>query len=137
MPFVAKYNVYETARLTRFYIVFDVQDRALVRWGSAEAIETERERRRLKRERRVSRLQPPVLMLLRPVRSRKGVVIVGSRAVGTAIVGNAGVVTAGIVAAAGLLVIFAQYPHRDPQFKRAMQEYGREASSASHAYWER
>ena len=94
LPFVAKYNVYGTAKLTRFYVVFDVQDRALERWGSSSAINAEHERRRNIRERRVARLQPPVLMLLRPVRSRKGVVVVGSRAVGAAIIGNMGVTCA-------------------------------------------
>ena len=99
LPFVAKYNVYgETGdhsgppRLTRFYVVYDVQDRALARWGSAQAITDEQERRRRVRERRRARLQPPALMLLRPVRMRKGQVVVGSRAVFTAIVGNLGVV---------------------------------------------
>lgn len=43
------------------------------------------------RERRIARLQPPVLMLLRPVRARKGVVVVGSRAVSAAMMGNLGV----------------------------------------------
>lgn len=32
---VGKFNVYGTPRLTRFYVQFDVQDRALLRWGSA------------------------------------------------------------------------------------------------------
>lgn len=94
LPFVAKYDVYGNARLLRFYVVFDVQDRALARWGSAEAIQKEQERRRLVRERRIARLQPPVLMLLRPVRARKGQVVVGSRAIGAAIVGNLGVTCA-------------------------------------------
>ena len=99
LPFVAKYtgdgrHVHGTERLTRFYVVFDVQDRALERWGSSEALEAERERRRLIKERRVARLQPPALMLLRPVRARKGVVVVGANAVGAAIAGNL-VLTAG------------------------------------------
>lgn len=101
LPFVAKYNVYgETGehtgppRLTRFYVVYDVQDRALRRWGSAAAMNDEHERRRQVRERRRARLQPPALMLLRPVRVRKGQVVVGSRAVFAAIVGNCGVVVA-------------------------------------------
>ena len=101
LPFVAKYNVYgETGehtgppRLTRFYVVYDVQDRALRRWGSAAAMNDEHERRRQVRERRRARLQPPALMLLRPVRVRKGQVVVGSRVVFAAIVGNCGVVVA-------------------------------------------
>jgi hypothetical protein len=91
IPFVGKYNVFGNARLTRFYVMFDVQDRALARWGNAAAIEAEQVRRRITRERRIARLQPPILMLLRPVRPRKGVVVVGSRAVGVAIMGNMGV----------------------------------------------
>ena len=94
LPFVAKYNVYGTPRLTRFYVVFDVQDRALAKWGSAAALGEAHGARRRKRERRVARLQPPALMLMRPVRARKGIVVVGSRAVGAAIVGNTGVVIA-------------------------------------------
>ena len=94
LTFVTKYNVYGTPRLTMFYVQFDVQDRALVRWGSAEQLAAEHRRRQAKRERRIARLQPPVLMLLRPVRARKGVVVVGSRALGTAMLGNLGVLAA-------------------------------------------
>ena len=97
LPFVAKYNVFEqhaTPRLTRFYVVFDVQDRALARWGTADEMRAEQARRRSTRERRIARLQPPVMMLLRPVRARKGVVVVGARAVTAAIVGNTVVVVA-------------------------------------------
>lgn len=93
-PHVAKYNVYGVPRLTRFYIVFDVQDAALKRWGSAAALREALAKRESKRERRIARLQPPVLMLLRPVRTRKGHVVVGARAVGAAILGNCGVVAA-------------------------------------------
>ena len=94
LPFVAKYGVYDTPRLTRFYVVFDVQDRCLARWGSATAMQESQARRRATRERRIARLAPPMMMMLRPVRARKGVVVVGARAVTAAIVGNTGVVLA-------------------------------------------
>jgi len=41
--------VFDTPRLTRFYVVFDVQDRALERWGSAAALRDALERRRAKK----------------------------------------------------------------------------------------
>lgn len=94
LPYVAKYNVHGVERMTRFYVVFDVQDRALEKWASADVLALAKEARGEKRRRRVARLQPPVLMLLRPVRTRKGVPVVGSRAVGAAILGNMGVVVA-------------------------------------------
>ena len=43
---------------------------------------------------RQARLQPPVLGLLRPVRTRRGGVVVGSRALGAAVIGNLGVLAA-------------------------------------------
>jgi len=91
LPFVAKYNVYGAPRHTRFYVVFDVQDAALRKWGSAQLLEAALQERRAKRDRRMARRQPPVLMLLRPVRQRAGHINVGSRAVFAAIVGNSGV----------------------------------------------
>jgi hypothetical protein len=94
LPFVAKYNVYGAPRHTRFYVLFDVQDAALRRWGSAEALHSAISARRAKRARRLARLQPPVLMILRPIRHRKGEVNVGSRAVFAAIAGNSGVAAA-------------------------------------------
>ena len=95
LGFVAKYNVHGTARFTRFYVVFDVQNRALERWGDAVTMRAAQARRRATRERRVARLRSSdALMLLRPVRARKGVVVVGARAVTAAIVGNTGVVLA-------------------------------------------
>ena len=48
-------------------------------------------RRGAKRERRIARQQHPALLLLRPVRTRKGHVVVGSRAITAAILGNLGV----------------------------------------------
>ena len=102
LPYVAKYNVYGAtggvtpARLTRFYVVYDVQDRALTRWGSKNALDDERERRRRVRERRRARVLR-LVTLLRPVRTNKGEVIVGSNAVFAAIVGNCGVVCAKLV----------------------------------------
>ena len=36
--YVSRYHVFDTPRLTRFYVVFDVQDRALERWGDAAAL---------------------------------------------------------------------------------------------------
>ncbi len=94
LPHVLKYDVYGTPRLTRFYVAFDVQDRALARWGSAAGLRAERGRRRAKRDRRVARIQPQHIKILRPVRNRNGVVVAGSRAVGAAILGNIGVVAA-------------------------------------------
>ena len=38
LPYVSRYHVFDTPRLTRFYVVFDVQDRALERWGDAAAL---------------------------------------------------------------------------------------------------
>ena len=94
LPFVAKFDGYGIESLVRFYVIFDVQDAALGRWGSAEALADEKQRRQATRERRIARLQPPVLMLLRPVRARKGHVVVGDRAVRVAILGNLGVLSA-------------------------------------------
>lgn len=94
LPYVAKFNVYGNQGLVRFFVIFDVQDAALKRWGSAAALADEKRRRQATRERRIARLQPPVLMLLRPVRARKGHVVVGSRAVRAAILGNVGVLSA-------------------------------------------
>ena len=48
LPYVSRYHVFDTPRLTRFYVVFDVQDRALERWGSAAALRDALERRRAK-----------------------------------------------------------------------------------------
>lgn len=109
LPFVAKYNVYGAPRHTRFYVLFDVQDAALERWGSAEALQDAIACRRAKRARRLARLQPPVLMLLRPVRARKGEVNVGSRAVFAAIAGNSGVAAAKL---AGWAATGAPLSHR-------------------------
>ena len=94
LPYVAKFNVYGNQSLVRFYVIFDVQDAALSRWGTAEALADELRKRQATRERRIARLQPPVLMLLRPVRARKGHVVVGDRAVRAAILGNVGVLSA-------------------------------------------
>ena len=49
LPCVSRYHVFDTPRLTRFYVVFDVQDRALERWGSAAALRDALERRRAKK----------------------------------------------------------------------------------------
>ena len=49
LPYVSRYHVFDTPRLTRFYVVFDVQDRALERWGSAAALRDALERRRAKK----------------------------------------------------------------------------------------
>ena len=92
--YVSRYHVFDTPRLTRFYVVFDVQDRALERWGDAAALRLALAARHAKRQRRVSRLQPPLTLLLRPVRARKGVVVVGARAVTAAVIGNTVVVVA-------------------------------------------
>ena len=46
LPYVSRYHVFDTPRLTRFYVVFDVQDRALERWGSAAALRDALDRRR-------------------------------------------------------------------------------------------
>ena len=94
LPFVAKYGVYDAPRHLRFYVLFDVQDAALKRWGTATAMQEAIAARRAKRARRRARLQPPVLMLLRPVRIREGEINVGSRAVFAAIAGNSGVAAA-------------------------------------------
>ena len=94
LPYVSRYHVFDTPRLTRFYVVFDVQDRALERWGDAAALRVALADRQAKKQRRVSRLQPPLMLLLRPVRTRKGVVVVGARAVTAAVVGNTVVVLA-------------------------------------------
>ena len=55
LPYVAKYNVYGTARISKFFVVFDVQDRALARWGSAKALKETRQARQLKLKRRQAR----------------------------------------------------------------------------------
>ena len=94
LPYVSRYHVFDTPRLTRFYVVFDVQDRALERWGGAAALRDALADRLAKKQRRVSRLQPPLMLLLRPVRTRKGVVVVGARAVTAAVLGNTAVVLA-------------------------------------------
>ena len=94
LPYVSRYHVFDTPRLTRFFVVFDVQDRALERWGDAAALRLALSARLAKKQRRVSRLQPPLMLLLRPVRARKGVVVVGARAVTAAVVGNTVVVLA-------------------------------------------
>ena len=120
LPYVSRYHVFDTPRLTRFFVVFDVQDRALERWGDAAALRDALADRLAKKQRRVSRLQPPLMLLLRPVpnpnsdlnpgsgpgpspspslnpdqvRTRKGVVVVGARAVTAAVVGNTAVVLA-------------------------------------------
>ena len=52
LPYVPRYHVFDTPRLTRFYVVFDVQDRALERWGSAAALRDALEQRRAKKQRR-------------------------------------------------------------------------------------
>ena len=87
---------FDAKRVTRFYIVFDVQDAALRRYGSAAAMQRALDDRRATRERRLARLQP-LPLVLRPVRTRKGHVVTGNRAVGTAIVGNCGVVAVKLV----------------------------------------
>ena len=91
VPFVSKYNVHGLHRITRFYHLSDVQDASLRRWGTLEALEEALAARRAKRERRVARRAPPVLLFLRPVRRRKGQVVVGRRAVQAAMLGNLGV----------------------------------------------
>ena len=67
LPYVSRYHVFDTPRLTRFFVVFDVQDRALERWGDAAALRDALADRLAKKQRRVSRLQPPLMLLLRPV----------------------------------------------------------------------